>query len=128
MVKASRKNKPPQAPPATVYDADGRIVSAPVPAEWLERIDEINHARAVIDQTQARQVGTTPTPKTKHPHPQTDRFWRAMREAFPNGADGIPTPVIKRKLDADMKDECRRKGTRLISRSTINRNLKRSRS
>jgi hypothetical protein len=94
-----------ELPEGTEYDADGRVISAPIPPELWERIRaeqaEAARARAVIDRAIARasaapvtpKPATAPAPrKTRKPQnrPQTDRARRAIDQVFP---DGVPTEV-----------------------------------
>ena len=83
MAKADNENKPAAAPLAMVYDDDGRILSAPIPTEWLNEDAAVTAAarkrdaavmaaaRQRIDRYQAICDGQVPPRWADKPKPAT---------------------------------------------------------
>jgi hypothetical protein len=127
MAKDGKKIKPTTAPPATAFDADGRI-SIPVPAEWLEAAAAMNAARARIDRYHAVRDGQIPPPMkrdttkrdtTKRKEgPQERLLTPVFRECWPPDGQILAT-VTNRAIIKKAGDAYEKRYDRSVDRKTI---------
>jgi hypothetical protein len=125
MAKAGNENKPAAVSSATaIYDDDGRILSAPIPAEWRDVAAAATAAHQRIDRYQAICDGQVPPPWMKRDTtkrkegPQERLLTLIFRECWPPNGQ-VPATETNLVIVKNAGDAFQTRHGRTVDRKTI---------